>query len=298
MLHNREGQDRQVLQMKLPRSMHPGETFNLIFLSREPKPTFGLVLDSPALVSQLSGTGRFISALLQQPLLPGSTSLSAQPHVAPLLPAPPGEGTSAQHTRLAQGLMQAISSSGLFYESHLAQWVAGKRLLTTLLLEPQGRLFGPPSRSLDTASSLASREGDAALPSHSHGDYSNPMHRDTHALLRQQLDILETGHLQWRGEVWPDQTIEWDTVGEKMDESEGDSTTRYPVWKTSVRLALPNLGFVRADLRLTEFGVEVRITVAESSAVILRAEAGRFAAELDGAGIRLLSMDIEADEKA
>ena len=298
MLYDREEQDGQVLQMKLPRSAHPGETFNLIFLSRAPKPTFGLVLDSPPLASQLSETGRFISTLLQQPLLLPSDSRSAQPNAAPLLSAPPREGTLAQHTQLAQGLMQAISSSGLFYEFHLAQWVAGKRSLTGLLLEPQGRLSENLSQSPRTASPPASPGGELRLPVPAHHDYSNPMHRDTQALLRQQLDVLENGHLQWQGEIWPGQTIEWDTVGEKMDESEGDSTTRYPVWKTSVRLSLPNLGFISAVLRLDESGVEVRLAATESSAAILRVGAGHLVAGLDSAGIRLSSMGIEADEKA
>jgi len=298
MLYDREKQNGQVLQMKLPRSAHLGETFNLIFLSRAPKPTFGLVLDSPPLASQLSETGRFISTLLQQPLLLPSDSRSAQPNAAPLLSAPPREGTLAQHTQLAQGLMQAISSSGLFYEFHLAQWVAGKRSLTSLLLEPQGRLSENLSQSPGTASPPASPGCELRSPIHPHQDYSNPMHRDTQALLRQQLDALESGHLQWQGEIWPGQTIEWDTVGEKMDESEGDSTTRYPVWKTSVRLSLPNLGFISAVLRLGESGVEVRLAATESSAAILRVGAGHLVAGLDSAGIRLSSMGIEADEKA
>jgi hypothetical protein len=310
MLYDREGRDggdKQVLQMKLPRSAHPGETFNLIFLSRAPKPTFGLVPDSPAVASQLSETGRFISTLLQQ-LLPlpsvSSDSRSAQPdqpNTAPLLPAPPREGTPVQPTQLAQGLMQAISSSGLFYEFHLAQWVAGKRSLTSLLLEPQGRLSENLSQSSGTASPPASPAGELRLPAHPHQDYLNPLHplhHDTQALLRQQLDALENGHLQWQGEIWPGQTIRWDTVGEKMDEPEGDSTTRYPVWKTSVRLSLPNLGFISAVLKLDGSGVEVRLAVAESSAAILRAGAGQLVAGLDSAGIRLSSMGIEADEKA
>ncbi|WP_074743702.1 flagellar hook-length control protein FliK [Nitrosospira multiformis] len=284
--------------MKLPRSAHLGETFNLIFLSRAPKPTFGLVLDSPAVAPQLSETGRFISTLLQQPLPLPSGSRSAQPNAAPLLSAPPGEGTSAQHTQLAQGLMQAISSSGLFYEFHLMQWVVGKRSLASLLLEPQGRLSENLSQSPGTASSPASPGDELRLPAPSHQDYLNPMHRDTQALLRQQLDVLENGHLQWQGEIWPGQTIEWDTAGEKMDESEGEGTTRYPVWKTSVRLTLPNLGSISAVLRLGESGVEVRLAATESSAAILRAGVGYLVAGLDSAGIRLLSMGIEANEKA
>jgi hypothetical protein len=284
--------------MKLPRSAHLGETFNLIFLSRAPKPTFGLVLESPPLASQLSEIGRFISTLLQQPLLLPSDSRSAQPDVAPLLSAPPHEGTPAQHTQLAQGLMQAISSSGLFYEFHLAQWVAGKRSLTGLLLEPQGRLSENLSQSSGTASPPASPAGELRLPAHPHQDYSNPMHRDTQAVLRQQLDVLENGHFQWQGEIWPGQTIRWDTVEEKMDEPEGDTTTRYPIWKTSVRLSLPNLGFISAVLRLGESGVEVRLAATESSAAILRAGAEHLFAGLDSAGIRLSNMGIEADEKA
>jgi hypothetical protein len=199
--------------------------------------------------------------------------------------------------------MQAISSSGLFYEFHLAQWVAGKRSLTSLLLEPQGRLSENLSQSPGTASPPASPGGELRLPAHPHQDYLNPLHplhRDTQALLRQQLDVLENGHLQWQGEIWPGQTIEWDTVGEKIDESEGDSdsTTRYPIWKTSVRLSLPNLGFISAVLRLDESGVEVRLAATESSAAILRAGVGYLVAGLDSAGIRLSSMGIEADEKA
>ena len=297
MLYDREEQEGQVLQMKLPRSADLGETFNLIFLSRAPKPTFGLVLDSQAVTPQLSETGRFISTLLQQPLPLPSASRSAQPEVAPLLPAPPREGTPGQHTQLAQGLMQAISSSGLFYEFHLMQWVAGKRSLASLLLEPQGRLSENLSQSPGTASPPASPGGELRLPAHPHQDYLNSLHRDTQALLRQQLDVLESGHLQWQGEIWPGQTIEWNTVREKMGDPERSRAAQGAVWKTSVRLILPNLGSISAVLQLGESGVEVRLAATESSAALLRTGVGYLVAGLDSAGIRLSSMGIEAHEK-
>ncbi|MBN3829648.1 flagellar hook-length control protein FliK, partial [Burkholderia sp. Ac-20384] len=41
---------------------------------------------------------------------------------------------------LRAALAQAVSESGLFYESHLAQWLAGQRPLTALMREPQARL--------------------------------------------------------------------------------------------------------------------------------------------------------------
>ncbi|RQU13007.1 flagellar hook-length control protein FliK [Burkholderia cenocepacia] len=48
--------------------------------------------------------------------------------------APPPDAT------LRAALAQAVSESGLFYESHLAQWLAGQRPLAALMREPQARL--------------------------------------------------------------------------------------------------------------------------------------------------------------
>ncbi|WP_175115258.1 flagellar hook-length control protein FliK, partial [Paraburkholderia solisilvae] len=42
---------------------------------------------------------------------------------------------------LAAALRQTVSESGLFYESHLAQWLSGQRSPSTLADEPQNRLF-------------------------------------------------------------------------------------------------------------------------------------------------------------
>ncbi|KHK60821.1 ribonuclease E [Burkholderia sp. A9] len=45
---------------------------------------------------------------------------------------------------LRAALAQAVSESGLFYESHLAQWLAGQRPLAALMREPQARLVTMP----------------------------------------------------------------------------------------------------------------------------------------------------------
>ncbi|RQS19788.1 flagellar hook-length control protein FliK [Burkholderia sp. Bp8998] len=45
---------------------------------------------------------------------------------------------------LRAALAQAVSESGLFYESHLAQWLAGQRPLAALMREPQARLMTAP----------------------------------------------------------------------------------------------------------------------------------------------------------
>src|SRR5574337_212805 len=72
--------------------------------------------DAPPALSQI---GRLIGALLTGQPVPGPAALAAG---QPLLAAPP---SSAEPLALA--LQEAVTHSGLFYESHLAQWLAGKR---------------------------------------------------------------------------------------------------------------------------------------------------------------------------
>lgn len=55
----------------------------------------------------------------------------------PVLPAPPTTGNSAA---VATALANLVDESGLFYESHLSQWVAGARPMASILQEPQAPL--------------------------------------------------------------------------------------------------------------------------------------------------------------
>ncbi|WER49351.1 flagellar hook-length control protein FliK [Cupriavidus sp. WKF15] len=58
----------------------------------------------------------------------------------PVLPAPPTAGSSAA---VATALAALVDESGLFYESHLSQWVAGARPLASILQQPQAPLGQP-----------------------------------------------------------------------------------------------------------------------------------------------------------
>ncbi|BDB28474.1 flagellar hook-length control protein FliK [Cupriavidus sp. P-10] len=82
----------------------------------------------------LSSAARAILAVMEgaepQPVKPGS----------PLLPMPPGAGSMQA---AAAALSNAVRQSGLFYESHLAQWVGGARSLSTILQEPQAAVARP-----------------------------------------------------------------------------------------------------------------------------------------------------------
>ncbi|WP_233865160.1 flagellar hook-length control protein FliK [Paraburkholderia adhaesiva] len=63
---------------------------------------------------------------------------------------------------LAAALAQTVSDSGLFYESHLAQWLVGQRTLAGLAEEPQNRLV-ENSAQLPLDWSRASDEADDVL---------------------------------------------------------------------------------------------------------------------------------------
>ncbi|WP_420998381.1 flagellar hook-length control protein FliK [Cupriavidus sp. 30B13] len=56
---------------------------------------------------------------------------------APLLPSPPAPGSTGA---LAAALARQVGQSGLFYESHLGQWLNGTQPLETLMREPQAAL--------------------------------------------------------------------------------------------------------------------------------------------------------------
>lgn len=302
----------QTLHMKLPAGVRSGDVLNLIFVSREPQPTFTLTTDtaSAGVFSRLSETGRLIDSLLRHPVFPGGSAMSAGAATFqfPLLAMPPSNGID-----LARSLESALGRSGLFYESHLAQWLAGTRSLAELLLEPQARLSGQPIRFFadagpDAAVALRNNSADDVSPADATfaSEAPNPVHPSALALVRQQLEAFEMRHFIWQGMAWPGQTIAWEAVEETPEKHEERDGSDEPstAWQTRLRLTLPNLGAVTASLRLDArrggemSGVDVRLTVAEPvTAAALRAGVTPLANGLEAAGIKLLGMGVDLDEE-
>ncbi|SEO49452.1 flagellar hook-length control protein FliK [Nitrosovibrio sp. Nv6] len=288
--------DKQLLHMKLPAGLRPGDALNLIFVSRNPRPAFMLMTDTPATAISvpLSRAGRFISGLLGRSASPDTTS--ALSNRSPLLAAPPADGVL-----LARSLAGALGQSGLFYESHQAQWIAGARPLEDLLLEPQAPLSGlrpsmPGTNTRAGASAMTAMPAMSAMASESAADAPAPVHPDALALVRQQLEAFEMRQVSWQGIAWPGQTIEWEVAEEKPDST--DEPDQIPAaWQSRLNLTLPNLGQISASLRLDAHGVEVRVTAAEPvTAFMLRAGAAPLAEGLESAGIKLLGMGVDLDE--
>lgn len=119
--------NNQPLQMNLPQGTKVGNTIGLVLVNREPRLTFKLEMPQQN-APQLSDTGRLITQLLPDASKPNPPLTQANP----ILASPP-----SNPKQLAQSLQSTLAQSGLFYESHQAQWVTGGRPLAQLQQEPQ-----------------------------------------------------------------------------------------------------------------------------------------------------------------
>ncbi|MDO9311381.1 MAG: flagellar hook-length control protein FliK, partial [Nitrosomonas sp.] len=137
----------KLLQMHLPDNFQPGNKLELVFISQEPKLKFLILNEAPLDTGKnntsISTTGRFLGALMQDTLKQTPASITTTNTVTTLSltsPTPILTGPSINSTELPGLLQKAIVQSGLFYESHQAQWVNGENTLENLHQEPQGKL--------------------------------------------------------------------------------------------------------------------------------------------------------------
>jgi flagellar hook-length control protein FliK len=276
--------------MTLPKYYAPGDTLKLVFLAREPRLTFGLS-EAPLASSgaQLSSASRMVASVLPRP---GEAAMPASvANAAPLLAAGPDEGTA-----LSAKLQGALTQSGLFYESHQAEWVAGRRELSVLLREPQARLATPAQQpqaqqstsTLEAQSPAISTAAAKDLTSSAASARSDPaMPQQLQALVQQQLAALETGRLVFQLQVWPDQWMRWEIDEDAQNASaptgDGDALQRF---QTRLHLELPKLGELDATLTFDAAGVRVRLDAAKpASADVLQDNRASLRAALADAGI-------------
>lgn len=86
----------------------------------------------------LSRAGQLISDLFA-----GARDAGGSPAAATLNANTPLSATPVSAQDLLPQLKQAITQSGMFYESHQAEWVEGRFAKAALLQEPQGKLSSP-----------------------------------------------------------------------------------------------------------------------------------------------------------
>ena len=283
----------QPMSMALPKYFAPGDTLKLVFVAREPRLTFALSEAPPsAPASVVSTAGRMVASVLPRP---GEAAMPVTPtNAPPLLAAVPENGAA-----LSSKLQGTLTQSGLFYEAHQAEWIAGKRELAVLMREPQARLttaqqptVQAQQAALPTAASGTPAGAGAAAAnelgltqSALRGDQAMPP--QAQALVQQQLAALETGRLVFQLQVWPEQWMRWeideDVQNTGTQAGDGESIQRF---QTRLHLDLPKLGALDATLTFDGTGVSVRLDAANAaSADLLQDNRASLRAALADAGI-------------
>lgn len=256
----------QTLQMRLPGNIRSGDTIKLEVISTHPRITFSMVASTNPLSTpeHIGATARILSNLTELPL---EKLIVKQLGNRAILDT----GQQTPDTRLLAGaLRDALGKSGLFYESHQAQWIRGERSMNQLLEEPQNVLTGksllPSPNNEQRAVSVAQTSSNMPVTSDSADDTSLPIAKELLSLVQQQLHTLEHHHLAWMGQVWPGQEIQWEIKGQPEHQPQQQDERQ---WSTEIELALPKLGNVHARLVFTESGLQLTLNAADTVTVDL-----------------------------
>jgi hypothetical protein len=306
-------------RMALPDGAKVGDNLSMTMLAHDPRPTFLLNAEPGSAKATLSSAGRLVDTILQIAQRSGAdTAITAK---EPVLSSPAllaADGTAPQ---IAKAMQDALSFSGLFYESHLHEWINGTRSTTDVMREPQAGMqaAGEPAQrphaatdasslpaALETklAELLSSAQLIAANPAVTDADtmLSQPGKSDASAveslqLLPLQLHALEQRQVAWHGELFPGLPMEW-SVGD--DTPRRDAGSNEPQqWQSAVRFTLPSLGAVSASIQLVGDRVQIQVRAAsEDTAAALRASGQDLADALSAAGSPLDSLLIKQDEQA
>jgi hypothetical protein len=273
----------------LPFDAKAGARLHVLIAGTEAQPTYLLLQgDEGGGDASLSRAARVLAAL---------TTTAAQPTRPPVVtasaPLLPGPGVDAP--ALTRALADALSRSGLFYEAHQAQWIAGTRDREALLNEPQTRLTSREVASetgfARTDADIAPRGADARTPAQ---ELDGIVHRDTVPLVQQQLAALESGALVWRGEAWRGQKLAWTVQRDSGRQESNDGENSDGQWRTRVRLTMPHLGGIDASLALDGHGLDLRIVAADVDAAnALRTAASLLAATLGEAGLMVRRLEVQ-----
>ena len=306
--------DGKTIKLALPQNARAGETLELVVARQTPR----AVLANPAPAAPassgantaLSQTGRLISFLLTGQPAPEVPRLAGgQPLVS---------ANNVNANTLAPALRQAITESGLFYESQQTRWVAGQTPTESLLRQPQGQqspvllsplrdtqsagtsaaaLQGAATRAAEASAATQSQAATASAPASANrveavADRLMPV-------VHQQLDALATHHYAWQTQVWPgqDATLE---IEDPDEGSGGDDDSENAAWKTTLRLTLPHLGGVQARLALDSQGIRISLDADSDGTVrTLADQRATLAAAMDAASIPVKELQVSLrDEPA
>lgn len=235
----------------------------------------------------LSSAARVLGSVLAH--LPGPPG--------PVMGATPLMADSPAHAPLAMAgrLSEAVSTSGLFYESHLAGLADGSIAASALEREPQARWGTERSRQQAPEGTPASAHGPAAATQAAdargaHETAAIPTQART--LVAQQLELLAAGVFRWQGEAWPGVPMEW-SVREDRD-AESHQADAAPRWSATLSLVLPELGRVDMRLALADRHLGATVSAGAAATARLRDAAGELETRLAAAGFESPDLAVTA----
>jgi hypothetical protein len=294
----------RLLTLQLPEGANPGDVLELTVVDRsahtviakraEGQAPTGPVDARPYPYAKISDAGRLIGQLL--PAEGEAPQPAALSRGQPVLAQPPASGT-----QLASALRTAVSQSGLFYEAHQAQWIAGERPLASLRTEPQGQLPvaprppanashdlapGGPTMRADTgaqpvgiaapsvprtelsgrvaepAPGRAEPQSQAAAGTATQQSAAATVPDSIRSIVQQQLDAVATQRLAWHGEVWPGQTMDWAIQRDSVEDRDAAATEVAETPRWSTSLRLTMPTLGTVDAVIQLVGDRLRIHLA------------------------------------
>jgi len=282
----------QAFEFRLPKGMQAGDRLTLFFISNEPEATFLMARFGQAGDSAVSQAGRWLSGFLgtvpQQ--VPARESLGI---LATLLLGPPADAA-----RVGSQLQQGLRESGLFYESHLSRWFGGDYPLEDLLREPQGRLsrlnqagvtspaelFRPQEQNGAGMKNILPAMVEAAFGKvDSTAGHEACVDRAGLALVREQLETLQSGQVAFRGELYAGQPLEWSVKEREARRNQAGGRERS--WDSELRIDLPRLGTISARLKLDGTRVSIDLSAADASVTLLESGRPALVEQLQAAGL-------------
>lgn len=294
--------------LSLPFAAKAGDSLELEVSETNGKLTLAFVTNrgeaqarDPSVPTTFSNTGKLIGGLMkgvdgEGGRRPAPAALNGN---QALLEQGPKSGAD-----FAPLLKQALTQSGMFYEAHQARWVAGQLPTEQLRQEPQGRLpaenttQGQQAASAQTAQ--AGREAPAAQQqsappaAQQAAQTASGIPREIAPLVQQQLDGLANQNYAWQGQIWPGQQMWWE-IGEDPENGQQNADGEQKHWRTRLKLALPRLGGVDAQLHLQpDGGIAIRIQAnSDASESQLRQSSPALQAQMEAAGLTIQQILIE-----
>ncbi len=103
-------------------------------------------------------------------------------------------------------------------------------------------------------------------------------------MVREQLDTLQSGQIFFRGELFPGQNMEWRV--KERDARRNAEGGQDRTWDTELRLDLPKLGTIKAQLSLDKSRISVAIhTGTADTAGMLETGRAALVEQLQAAGL-------------